>query len=80
VLGVLDASDESVDARVAIATIDDDGANFAAGRLQQILAAVLQVKQDLYGRQVVGILLQVQKLAQHKVRRESDVIELCVFH
>ena len=79
-LGVLDASDESVDARVALATIDDDGANNAAGRLQQALAAVLQVKQDLHRGQVVGILLQVEKLREHKVLRESNVIEFCVFH
>ena len=79
-LGVLDAADESIDARVAIATIDDDGANNAAGRLQQVLATVLQVKQNLYGRQVVGILLQIEEFRQLKVLRQSNVIELCVFH
>ena len=70
VLRVLDTSDESVDSRITIATIDDDGANNATGRLQQILAAVLQVKQDLYGRQVVGILLQIEEFRQLKVLRQ----------
>ena len=69
VLGVLDAADESVNARVAEAAIDDDGANNAAGRLQQVLATVLQVKHDLHRGQVVGVLLQVEKLRQLKVRR-----------
>ena len=80
VLRVLDASDESVNARVAEAAIDDDGANNAAGRLQQILATVLQVKQNLYGRQVVGILLQIEEFRQLKVLRQSNVIDYCVFH
>ena len=80
VLRVLDASDESVNARVAIAAIDDDGANNAAGRLQQVLATVLQVKQNLHGRQVVGILLQIEEFRQLKVLRQSNVIDYCVFH
>ena len=80
VLGVLDASDESVNARVAIAAIDDDGANNAAGRLQQVLATVLQVKQNLHGRQVVGILPLVEEFRQLKVRSELNVIDYCVFH
>ena len=80
VLRVLDASDESVNARVAEATIDDDGANNAAGRLQQVLATVLQVKQDLHGRQVVGILLQIEEFRQLKVLRQSNVVESCVLH
>ena len=80
VLRVLDASDESVNARVAEAAIDDDGANNAAGRLQQVLATILQVKHDLHGRQVVGVLLQIEEFRQLKVLRQSNVIELCVFH
>ena len=80
VLRVLDAADESVNARVAEATIDDDGANNAAGRLQQVLATVLQVKQNLHGRQVVGILLQIEEFRQLKVLRQSNVIDYCVFH
>ena len=80
VLRVLDASDESVNARVAEAAIDDDGANNAAGRLQQVLAAVLQVKQDLHRGQVVGILLQIEEFRQLKVLRQSNVIDYCVFH
>ena len=69
VLRVLDASDESVNARVAEAAIDDDGSHLAACWLQQILATILQVKQHLRRWQVVGVLLQVEKLAQLKVRR-----------
>ena len=80
VLRVLDASDESVNARVAEAAIDDDGANNAAGRLQQILATILQVKQHLRRWQVVGVLLQIEEFRQLKMLRQSNVIELCVFH
>ena len=80
VLRVLDASDESVNARVAEAAIDDDGANNAAGRLQQVLATVLQVKHDLHRGQVVGILLQIEEFRQLKVLRQSNVIDYCVFH
>ena len=80
VLRVLDASDESVNTRVAEAAIDDDGANNAAGRLQQVLATVLQVKHDLHRGQVVGILLQIEEFRQLKVLRQSNVIDYCVFH
>ena len=80
VLRVLDASDESVNARVAVAAVDDDRANQLACGLQQILATILQVKHDLHRGQVVGILLQVEKLRENKVLRQSNVIELCVFH
>jgi len=80
VLRVADSADLPVVGLVAVAAIDDDGSYLAAGGLQQILAAVLQVKQHLHRGQVVGVLLQVEKLCQLKMLRQSDVIELCVFH
>ena len=80
VLRVADSADLPVVGLVAVAAIDDDGSYLAAGGLQQILAAVLQVEQHLQRGQVVGVLLQVEKLCQLKMLRQSDVIELCVFH
>ncbi len=69
VLRVADATHLAVVGLVAVAAIDDDGSHLAACRLQQILATVLQVEQHLRRWQVVGVLLQVEKLAQLKVRR-----------
>ena len=69
VLRVAHTTDLAVVGLVAVAAIDDDGSHLAACRLQQILATVLQVKQHLRRWQVVGVLLQVEKLAQLKVRR-----------
>ena len=69
VLRVAHTTDLAVVGLVAVAAIDDDGSHLAAYRLQQILATVLQVKQHLRRWQVVGVLLQVEKLAQHKVMR-----------
>ena len=39
VLGVLDAANEAVDPTVAEAGVDDDGADFKAGRFQEHQAA-----------------------------------------
>ena len=80
VLRVADATHLAVVGLVAVARVDDDGSHLAACWLQQILATVLQVKHDLRRWQVIGVLPQIEELAQHKMRRESDVIELCVFH
>ena len=80
VLRVADATHLAVVGLVAVARVDDDGSHLAACWFQQILAAVFQVKQYLRRWQVIGVLPQVEELRQHKVRRESDVIELCVFH
>ena len=74
VLGVLDTTNESVDARVAEAGVDDDGTDHLSGRFQQILATVLQVKQYLRRWQVVRVLLQIEEFRQHKVLRESYVV------
>jgi ubiquinone biosynthesis protein UbiJ len=80
VLRVTDATHKSIHARVAEAGVDEDGTNHLACGLQQILATVLQVKQHLRRWQVVGVLPQVEKFRQMKVRSELNVIELCVFH
>ena len=80
VLRIADTTDLSVVGLVAIAAVDDDGSYHLACGLQQILATILQVKQHLRRRQVVGVLPQVEKLRQMKVRSELNVIELCVFH
>lgn len=40
VLRVFDTADKGVDARVAVARIDDDGANHLAGGLQEHQAAI----------------------------------------
>lgn len=80
VLRVLDATDKGVDARVAVAGIDDDGTDHLAGGLQEHQAAIGHVRHVLHGGNVVGILAEIKKLAQTEVGRQPRVIELCVFH
>ena len=63
VLGVLDAANEAVDAAVAEAGADEDGADFKAGRFQEHQAAVGQVGHVLHRGDVVGVLAQIEKLA-----------------
>ena len=79
-LRVLDATNEGVDARVTVAGIDDDGTDHLAGGLQEHQAAIGHVHHVLHGGNVVGVLAQIEKLAQTKVGRQPRVIELCVFH
>ena len=80
VLRVLDTTDQSVDARVTVAGIDDDGTNHLAGGLQEHQAAIGHVRHVLHGGLVVGVLAQIEKFAKFKVGRQPRVIELCVFH
>ena len=79
-LRVLDATNEGVDARVTVAGIDDDGTDHLAGGLQEHQTAIGHVRHVLHGGLVVGVLAQIEKLAQTKVGRQPRVIELCVFH
>ena len=69
VLRVAHATDLPVVGLVAVARVHDDGSYFAACRLQQILTAVLQVKQHLHRWQIVGVLPQIEEFAQGEVRR-----------
>ena len=62
-LRVLDATDQGVDARVAVARIDDDGADHLAGGLQEHQAAIGHVYHVLHGGLVVGVLAEIKKLA-----------------
>ena len=77
-LGVLDTTDQGVDARVSEAGVDDDGTGHLSGRFQQHHAAVGHVCHVLHGGFVVGVFAQVDKLAKLKVGREPDVIDCCV--
>ena len=70
VLRVADATDEGVDARVAVAGVDDDGTDRLSGGFQQHQAAVGHVRHVLHGGGVVGVLFHVDKLAKSEVRRE----------
>ena len=70
VLRVADATDEGVDARVAVAGVDDDGTDRLSGGFQQHQAAVGHVRHVLHGGGVVWVLLHVDKLAKSEVRRE----------
>ena len=80
VLRVLDATDEGVDARVAVAGGDEDGADQLAGGLQEQQAAIGHVRHVLHGGLVVGVLAQIEELAKFEVGREPSVIDCCVFH
>ena len=79
-LRVADATNQGVDARVAVAGIDDDGTDHLAGGLQEHQAAIGHVRHVLHGGLVVGVLAEIKKLAQTEVGRQPRVIELCVFH
>lgn len=79
-LRVANATNEGVDTGVAVAGVDDDRANHLAGGLQEHQAAIGHVRHVLHGGLVVGVLAQIEKLAQTEVGRQSRVIELCVFH
>ena len=63
VLRVLDATDQGVDARVAVAGIDDDGTDHLAGGLQEHQAAIGHVRHVLHGGNVVGVLAQIEVFA-----------------
>ena len=79
-LRVANATNEGVDARVAVARIDDDGTDQLAGGLQEQQAAIGHVRHVLHGGNVVRILAEIKKFAKFKVGRQPRVIELCVFH
>ena len=70
VLRVADATDEGVDARVAVAGVNDDGTDHLSGGFQQHQAAVGHVRHVLHGGGVVWVLLHVDKLTESEVRRE----------
>lgn len=68
VLGVLDTANESVDARVTEARVDDDGtADGLAGRLQQHQTAIGQVSHLLRRRNVGRVPAGVAELCQRKM-------------
>ena len=69
VLGVLDATYQSVDARVAEAGVDDDGTNHLAGGFQQHQATIGHVHHVLHGGVVVWVFLKVEEFAQRKMGR-----------
>ena len=74
VLGGADATNLSVDPTVAEARVNDDGtADGLAGGFQQVAAAVDYVGNLLYGRDVVGVLVEVAELGQREVITEFDV-------
>jgi len=62
-LRVANATDQGVDARVAVAGIDDDRADHLAGGLQEHQAAIGHVRHELHGGLVVGVLAQIEKFA-----------------
>ncbi len=63
VLGIGDATDEGVDARVAEARVDEDWTNHLPSRLQEHQTAIGHVRHVLHGGLVVGVLAQIAELA-----------------
>ena len=80
VLRILDTTDKGVDARVAVAGVDEDGADQLASGLQEQQAAIGHVRHVLHGGFVVGVFARVKELAKLKMRREPSVIDSCIFH
>jgi len=79
VLGILDPPDLAIDGLITKARINDDRAHNLTGRLQQLVTAISQIRHDLHCGDVLRIFPHIQKLAQLKMRRQSDVIEI-LFH
>ena len=79
VLRVFDTPDLAIDGLITKARINDDRAHNLAGRLQQLMTAISQICHDLNRGDVLRVFPQIQKLAQLKMRRQSDVIEI-LFH
>ena len=73
VLRVSDTTHEGIDTRVTKAGVDEDGTDHLAGGFQQVAAAVDHVGNLLYGRDVVGVLVEVAELGQREVITEFDV-------
>jgi len=73
VLGILDTTNEGIDARITEARIDDDGTDHLTGWLQQHVAAIDHVHHVLHRGIVVGILVGVAELGQREVITEFDV-------
>ena len=67
VLGVLDTANKGVDAGIAEAAVDDDGADGLAGRLQQQAAAIDHVGHLLRRRNVGRVLAGVAELCQREM-------------
>ena len=74
VLRVLNAPYPTIDSLITEARINDDGTHDLAGRFQQQMTAISQIHHDLHRGNILRIFLQIQKLAQLKVRRQPDVI------
>jgi hypothetical protein len=63
VLGIGDATDKGVDARVAVARVDEDRTDHLACVFQEHQAAIGHVRHVLHGGLVVGVLAEIKKLA-----------------
>ena len=75
VLRVSDTTHEGIDARVAKAGVDEDGADHLPGRFQEHHAAIDHVRHVLQRGLVARVFLRVDEFLQRKVLTES-----CVFH
>ena len=69
VLGVFDATNESVDARVAESGVDNDGTDHLSGGFQQHQATIGHVHHVLHGGVVVWVFLKLEEFAQRKMGR-----------
>ena len=69
VLRVADATDEGVDARVAVAGVDDDGTDHLSGGFQQHVATIGHVRHVLHSGVVVWVFVHVEEFGQRKMRR-----------
>ena len=69
VLGSTDTHYPLVDFGIAEAGVDDERPCYHSCRLEQQMAAVVQIRHDLHRRDVLRIFLQIEELAQLKVRR-----------
>ena len=72
-LGIADTPYLLVDFRIAEARIDDERSGYDTCRLKQQMAAVGQIDNILYRRDVLRVFLQIEKLPKFKMRREPHI-------
>ena len=73
VLGSTDTPYLLIDFRIAEARVDDERSGYDTCRFEQQMAAVGQIDNILHRRDVLRVFLQVEKLAQLKMRREPHI-------
>ena len=69
VLGIADTAHLAIHGLTTETRVDDDRPHHEPRRLQQLMTAISQICHDLHRGDVLGVFVQIQELAQLKMRR-----------